>query len=103
MKKALKVIALVLVAATVLCMFAGCVKSLKGTYKAESGASLTFDKNQKVTGELFGITIDGTYEINGDMIKFNYSGIAGIGATLEKPIEINGKTIIIDGTEFTKE
>ena len=103
MKKALKATALILIAATVLCMFAGCGSSLKGTYKASSGASLTFDKDQKVTGELFGITLDGTYEISDDTIKFSYSTPLGIGATLEKPIEIKGKTITIDGTEFVKE
>lgn len=87
-------------------MLAGCsVKQLKGTYKSTDalGGTLTFKEEQKVTGELFGITLDGEYEIKDDTITFRYSGLLGIGATLDKPFRKDGNSIWIDETEFVKQ
>ncbi|MBR4767282.1 MAG: hypothetical protein IK085_11025 [Clostridia bacterium] len=105
MKKVKSIIAIALVLCTVLVLFAGCGSTLKGTYKANDslGGSLTFDKDNKVTGELFGVTLDGEYTIDGDEITFSYKGPFGVGATLTKSFEKSGKTLIIDGTEFVKE
>lgn len=105
MKKLKAVLALSLVLCTVVMLFTGCGKTLKGTYQANDslGGTLTFDKENKVTGELFGITIDGEYSIEGDEITFSYKSAFGIGATVTKPFEKSGSTLIIDGTEFVKQ
>ncbi|MBQ6264196.1 MAG: hypothetical protein IJK60_01960 [Clostridia bacterium] len=105
MKTLKSIIAVTLVLCAVLVLFTGCGSTLKGTYKANDslGGSLTFDKDNKVTGELFGITIDGEYSIDGDEITFSYKGAFGVGATVTKTFEKSGKTLVIDGTEFVKE
>lgn len=106
MKKTLRILAIALVLCTVIGLFAGCGKTLKGTYKStgELGGSLTFGDDNKVTGELFGITLDGTYTVNDDdTITFSYSGPLGIGATLTKSFVRDGDTITIDGTAFVKQ
>lgn len=106
MKTTFRILAVTLALCTVIGLFAACGTTLKGTYKGtgDLGGSLTFAEDNKVTGELFGITLDGTYTINDDdTITFSYSGPLGIGATLTKSFEKDGKTIIIDGTEFVKQ
>ena len=105
MKKLRAIIAVALVLCTVVVLFAGCGKTLKGTYKANDslGGTLTFDKDNKVTGELFGLTIDGEYSIEGDEITFSYKSAFGVGATVTKSFEKSGSTLVIDGTEFIKE
>ncbi len=106
MKKALKITVAVLLAAALLAGLAGCgTKTLNGTYKTDENAnwSLTFDKDNKVTGEAFGLTVDGEYEIKDDAITFKYSTVLGIGATVTKSFEKKGSSIWIDGTEFVKQ
>ena len=105
--KTVKIAASFLLIAVLLAgLLAGCaVKELKGTYEATGsiGGSLTFEEDHKVTGELFGITLDGEYEIEDDTITFKYSGPLGIGATLDKSFSKDGSSIWIDGTEFVKQ
>ena len=87
-------------------LLAGCAgKTLNGTYKSTGllGETLTFDKDHKVTGALFGITLDGEYEIKDDTITLKYTTALGIGATLSKSFEKKGDSIWIDGTEFVKQ
>lgn len=106
MKKAIKVIAVIMVIATVACIFAGCGNTLKGTYKSTGavGGTLTFDKDNKVTGEAFGVSIGGTYEIKDGSIIFSSSTtFLGIGGTITKSFEKKGSSIYIDGTEFVKQ
>ena len=106
MKKTLKAVVAVLLAAALLAGLAGCVGStLNGTYQSTGklGGSLTFDRDNQVTGELFGITLDGEYEINDDTITFKYSTVLGLGTTLTKSFEKKGGSIWIDGTEFVKQ
>lgn len=106
MKKQLKIALSVLLIATLMVgLLAGCsVKHLNGTYKSTGllGGTLTFEKDQKVTGELFGITIDGEYEIDDDTITFKYS-VLGIGTSASKSFSKDGNSIFIDGTEFVKQ
>ncbi len=106
MKKALRITVAVLLAAALLAGLAGCAgKTLNGTYKSTGslGGSLTFDKDNKVTGELFGITLDGEYEIKDGNITFKYSTVLGLGTTVTKSFEKKGGSIWIDGTEFVKQ
>lgn len=104
MKTAVKIIAVIMVLATITVLFASCGKTLNGTYKPADGAgSLTFDKDGNVKGELFGITLSGTYSIDKDEIKFEKETVLGIGGTLTYSFEKSGKTIIIDGKEYVKE
>ena len=56
-----------------------------------------------MTGEIFGIKIDETYEIKDDQITFSYTLIGGLGGTLTKSFEKNGDSIFIDGSEFVKQ
>ncbi|MBR6941265.1 MAG: hypothetical protein IKH65_10685 [Clostridia bacterium] len=56
-----------------------------------------------MTGEIFGIKIDGTYEIKDNQITFLYTLIGGLGGTLTKSFEKDGNSIFIDGTEFVKQ
>lgn len=103
MKKITRIIAAVLILCTFVCLFSSCGSTLKGTYKSESlGYTLTFDKDNKVTGELFGITIDGTYEIKDGNITLSYKSPIGVGATITKPFEKDGSTIKIDDAVLEK-
>ena len=104
--KTWKAVVAALLILVLLAGMAGCsAKTLKGTYKStgDLGETLTFDKDNNVTGELFGITLDGTYEIKDDSITFKYSTSFGLGTTLTKSFEKKGDSIWIDGTEFVKE
>ena len=105
MKTSLKITAVILALAAVLTMFAGCASTLKGTYAPADGGSgsITFEEENKVTGELFGISISGTYTIEKDTIKFETEKILGIGATKEFSFDKSGKSIFIDGKEFVKQ
>ena len=107
MKKTLKItVSVLLIAVLLVGLLAGCsAKQLKGTYKSTDslGGTLTFKEDQKVTGELFGITLDGEYEIKDDTITFRYSGLLGVGATLDKSFRKDGSSIWIDDTEFIKQ
>ncbi len=105
MKTMLKITAVILTLAAVLTLFAGCTKTLTGTYAPADGgsATLTFEKDNKVTGELFGFSLSGTYTIEKDKIKFETEKILGIGATKEYSFSKSGKSIFIDGKEFVKQ
>ena len=105
MKKWKTAIAAVLVL-VLLAGLAGCsLFGPKGTYKSTGtlGETLTFGEDNKVTGELFGITLDGEYEIEDDTITFKYSTSFGLGATMTKSFSQKGNSIWIDGTEFVKQ
>ena len=104
MKTVIKITAVIMVLATVVVLFTSCGNTLNGTYKPADGVgSLTFDKDGNVKGELFGITMSGTYSIDKDEIRFEKETILGIGGTLTYSFEKSGKTIIIDGKEYVKE
>jgi predicted small secreted protein len=105
MKKTVKSFAAVMLVLSIVFLFASCGNTLKGTYKSTGtlGGSLTFDKDNKVTGEIFGVTVDGTYEIKDNQITFSYTLIGGLGGTLTKSFEKDGNSIFIDGTEFVKQ
>ena len=109
MKKFTKAAAVIMVLVMVAAMFAGCSRTLKGTYKAEggllgaTGGSLTFDKDNKVSGEIFGVSIgDGEYEIEDDTITIKFS-LFGVDTSKDYHFDKKGDSIWLDGTEFVKE
>lgn len=113
MKKIAKTLAVILIAGTIICTFASCTQTLKGTYASTTdvgtvlNGNLTFDKENKVSGEITApiigtVSIDGTYSIEDNNITFTYS-IFGINKDVTYSFEKDGKSIIIDGTEFVKQ
>ena len=101
-----KATAVMLVITFLACFLTGCsLRTLNGTYKSTGvlGETLTFDRENRVTGQLFGISLDGEYEIEDDMITFTYVTKLGIGAALSKSFLKKGDTIWIDGTEYVKQ
>ena len=109
MKKTVKILALVMVAAMLCCLLASCGTTLKGTYAAEAltiRTAYTFDgKNVTIDAGALGFSktvAEGTYEIKDNKITFtfgeeseytgsfdfekgdDYIKIAGITYTLEK-------------------
>jgi hypothetical protein len=109
MKKAVKLIALALVAVTALMLLASCATKLSGTYKCDDtkvlDVSLTFD-GDKVTAKgklgIIATEVEGTYEIKGDKITITFENDAfKIGG--EKSFEKDGDTIKIGGVSYTKE
>ncbi len=105
MKTAFKITAVILALLAIVTLFAGCGSTLKGTYAPADGGSgtITFEEENKVTGELFGISISGTYTIEKDKIKFESEKILGIGATKEYSFKKSGKSIFIDEKEYVKQ
>ena len=81
MKKFTKVIAIVLVLATLVCAFASCGKKLKGKYEATAfgtGTCLEF-KGSKVTAQFkllcnYGEAVEGKYEIKDGKITLPFAG-----------------------------
>lgn len=112
MKKACKILALVLIFGTLVCMLASCSRTLNGTYKSTDVDSslltgtLTFDKDNKVTGSLNtplgSISIDGDYVIEDGNITFTYSAF-GFSKDTTYSFEKDGDSIFIDSSEFVKQ
>ena len=79
MKKTVKILALVMVAAMLCCVLASCGNSLKGTYSAEAltiRTAYTFDgKNVTVDAGALGFSkqvASGTYKIEDNKIVFTF-------------------------------
>ena len=79
MKKTVRILALVMALATVLCVFAACGKTLKGEYSAEiAGTGVTYEfKGSKVTitTKVLGtkaFEAEGTYKIKDDEITITF-------------------------------
>ena len=104
MKTALKITAVILALAAIVTLFAGCGNTLKGTYvPADGGAgSITFEKDNKATGELFGLKLSGGYSIDKDTIKFE-TGNGVFGITKDFSFKKDGKSIFINNMEFVKQ
>lgn len=109
MKKSIKILALIMVAAMLTCILVSCGSTLKGTYSAEAftvRTAYTFDgKNVSIDAGALGFSktvAEGTYEIADGKITFtfgedseytgsfdfekgeDYIKIAGVTYTLEK-------------------
>ncbi len=94
--------ALLLTIALCLCLgLAACSAKPSGKYVSESGLSLTFTGDD-VSGSLGGgLSINGTYRIDGDKIIFTYS-IFGSETSYEQSYSKKGDTLIIGGTAYNK-
>ena len=108
MKKAVRLIALALVAVTALMLLASCATKLSGTYQCDDtkilDVSLTFD-GDKVTAKgklgIIATEVEGTYKIEGDKITITFENDAfKIGG--EKSFEKDGDTVKIGGVSYTK-
>lgn len=89
----------------ILCIFAACATTLKGTYTSKEGLieqSFTFKEDDKVEVSAFGIDIEGDYVIEDGEITITYS-LLGLKYDWVKSFEKKGNSIFIDGTEFVKE
>ena len=104
MKKMMRVFALVLAVIAIMGCLTACSTKLKGTYTSEGliSQSFTFKEDNVVVVSAFGINAEGTYHIEDDTITITYK-LLNISYDMEKSFEKDGKTIIIDGTEFVKE
>lgn len=108
MKKAVRLIALALVAVTALVLLSSCATKLSGTYQCDDtkilDVSLTFD-GDKVTAKgklgIIATEVEGTYKIEGDKITITFENDAfKIGG--EKSFEKDGDTVKIGGVSYTK-
>ena len=113
-----KVIALVLVIATLTCVFASCGKTISGTYKAELGstsvlggsATYKFSGSKvtiSVTAGAFGFekttTFEGKYEINDDQITFTFEDSDAGEYNGTQSFEKGDGYIKIGGVTYTKQ
>lgn len=108
MKKAVKIIALSLVAIMALVLLSSCATKLSGTYQCVDtkilDVSLTFDGDRVIAKGKLGIIateVEGTYYIEDHTITLNFSKDAfKLGGT--HSFEKDGDTIKISGVTYTK-
>ncbi len=105
MKTVFKISAIILCLAAAVTLFASCGTTLKGTYAPADGGSgtITFEEENKITGELFGFSVSGTYTIDKDTIKIESEKVFGIGVSKDYSFDKSGKSIFIDGKEYIKQ
>ena len=80
MKKATKILAMVMAAAILCCVLVSCGNTLKGSYKSE------------------GLVTETTYTFDGDSVKF-VKGVGALAVTLEGTYEIKDDKITLTFTE----
>ncbi len=93
MKKSVKILAIVMVAAMLCLCLASCAKTLKGKYSADflgTGTTLDFDgKDVKIAITVLGkevASLDATYEIKDDQISFDIADEDEVDNTLAKKV-----------------
>lgn len=84
-------------------MLTGCGSKLHGTYSSTGfiAQTVTFD-GDKIVLTAFGLNISGTYEIHDDTITVYYT-LLGSELSMDFGFEKDGKTILIEDTEFIKQ
>ena len=103
--KTIRIISLISIAVIMLTALTACAGSLKGTYETSDGlSSVTFGDDKSITLNALGLVdVEGTYEIEDGNITVDYVlPVIGTKTQWVKTFEKDGKTIIIDGKEFTK-
>lgn len=99
-----RILCLVLALMVMACCFTACATKLSGTYVADGliQQKLTFKDDNVVSLSAFGLDVEGTYVIEDGKMIITYT-LLGQDLDMEKTFEKDGDTLIIDGTEFTKE
>ena len=100
-----RIVSLLLLTVSLVCILTACTTKLSGTYTNDEGLvkqSFTFKEDNKVEVSAFGIDVEGEYLIEDDTITITYS-LLNLSYDWEKSFEKKGNSIFIDGTEFIKE
>ena len=100
-----RIVSLLLLTVSLVCILMACTTKLSGTYTNDEGLvkqSFTFKEDNKVEVSAFGIDVEGEYLIEDDTITITYS-LLNLSYDWEKSFEKKGNSIFIDGTEFIKE
>ena len=104
-----KIVGIAMVCALMLQLMMSCGGRLNGSYTSYSGGALTFD-GDKMTKEIIGIPVEGTYRIEGDKLIFTYKpedlrGLAevyGLKGKAEYQFTKGWNTVVLDNNEYTK-
>lgn len=113
MKKITKLLAVVIIIGVIVCSFAACTTTLKGTYASTGdvgsalNGKLTFDRENNVSGEITApiigtVSVDGKYAIEDGQITFTYT-VFGISKDVTYSIAKDGDVLYIDNTAFVKQ
>ena len=118
-KSTIKVLALVLVTLMVCVAFVACSKTLNGEYVNEinvagisstkttyvfEGKKVTLTVSAEAAGiDLGGVSLEGTYKINGDEITFTFEGEGAAEYSKALPFEETDDGIKIAGVEYKKQ
>lgn len=107
MKKFLSAVLVCVMLLSCVLVLASCGNTLSGTYEDESGLiSYTF-KGKDVEAKIFGVSVEGTYKIDGDTITFEFEGdiaeeFSG-ESDFNKGSDSDGQYIEIDGVKLYKQ
>ena len=104
-KNCRRIVSLLLLTVSLVCILTACTTHLSGTYTNDDGLvkqSFIFKEDNKVEVSAFGINVEGEYLIEDDTITITYS-LLNLSYDWEKSFEKKGNSIFIDGTEFIKE
>lgn len=83
-------------------LLVACGGKLSGSYQSEGFLSQTFTfDGDNITMSAFGISTTGTYKIEDDKLKIEYS-MFGQNHKISYDFEKQGKSLIIQGTKFNK-
>lgn len=107
MKKILSAVLVCIMLLSCTLVLASCGNTLSGTYEDEHGlTSFTF-KGKNVEIEMFGVSFDATYKIDGDTITFEFEGDEADGFEGEnkfnKGSDSNGQYIEIGMFKYYKQ
>ena len=104
-KNCRRIVSLLLLTVSLVCILTACTTKLSGTYTNDDGLvkqSFIFKEDNKVEVSAFGINVEGEYLIEDDTITITYSFL-NLSYDWKKSFEKKGNSIFIDGTEFVKE
>ena len=102
-KRMIRTMITICIAAALLLALAGCTKTLNGTYVSKGllAESVTFSSNGTVTMSAFGLDVNGTYRINDGKMIITYSAFS-LSYDWELDFRQEGRSIFLNGEEFVK-